>query len=436
MSSTTPATSTSSGLSPDVFSSMFQALNGLRNRPALIAMAGCLFVGVLLFGFFTFLAARMGFVMATLGGLAWLIASATGVSAAGVLLMDQAKGRDSHSVTDAIVQGLKCLPKFILLCLALLAVGLVVFLALALLYLVCKIPLLGPLLFVVVFPLSVLVAGLTLCGLFVCMLLALPAIWEGATITHAVAQALEIARNRLVESLVLLAVVGVLSALVAFIVFGVLFSGLMPAIGMSASILGSGAVGQMVGVMQGVEFAGSGAAARGSGYAVAAGVGAGLLWALAGSLVSLVNLLGLNLVYLRVTEGLDADATETVLISRLDEVKQHAMDMGQKAKQAAERAREQARASAASAQASAASAAVAAASAAEAKPAAAAAPALAAAAPAPLPPSPAVALRSAPREAPNDSTMPSMKKVLACPQCLSPVTADDVFCGVCGYKMK
>jgi RNA polymerase subunit RPABC4/transcription elongation factor Spt4 len=29
-----------------------------------------------------------------------------------------------------------------------------------------------------------------------------------------------------------------------------------------------------------------------------------------------------------------------------------------------------------------------------------------------------------------------MKKVLACPQCLSPVAADDVFCGVCGYKMK
>ena len=426
MTPSTFETPTSSGLSPDAFSSMFQALNGLRNRPALIAMASCMFVGVLLFGLFTFLAARLGFFMATLGGLAWFVAGATGVSAAGVLLMDQAKGIELRSVNDAIVQGLKCLPKFILLCLALLAVALVVFVALALVYLVCKIPLLGPLLFVVVFPLSVVIAGVTVCALLVCMLLALPAIWEGATITHAIAQALTIARSRLVESLVLLAVVGVLSALVAFIVFGVLFSGLMPTIAMSASILGGGGIGQMMGVMQGADY-GGGVGMGGAGYALAAGVGAGLLWALAGSLVSLVNLLGLNLVYLRVTEGLDPSATETVLISRLDDVRQQAADMGHKAMQVAERAREQARHSAAAAQASAAAAAVASSAAKE---------AAAQPAPPPLPQSPAVAPRSAPRESPHDSTMPSMKKALACPQCLSPVAPDDVFCGVCGYKMK
>ena len=238
MSSSTPETATSSGLSTDAFSSMFQALNGLRNRPALIAMVSCMFAGVLLFGLFTFLAARLGYFMAFLGGLAWLVAGATGVSAAGVLLMDQAKDVALRSVNDAIVQGLKCLPKFILLGLVLVAVALVVFVLLALVFFICRIPMLGPLLFVAVFPLSVVIAGLTVCGLIVCMLLALPAIWEGATITRAIAQALAIARSRLVETLVLLAVVGVLSVLVAFIVFGVLFSGLMPTIGMSASILG------------------------------------------------------------------------------------------------------------------------------------------------------------------------------------------------------
>ena len=35
------------GLSPDAFSSMFQAISGLRNRRALIAMVGCMFAGVL-----------------------------------------------------------------------------------------------------------------------------------------------------------------------------------------------------------------------------------------------------------------------------------------------------------------------------------------------------------------------------------------------------
>jgi hypothetical protein len=457
MSSSTPETATSSGLSPDAFSSMFQALNGLRNRPALIAMVGCMFAGVLLFGLFTFLAARLGYFMAFLGGLAWLVAGATGVSAAGVLLMDQAKDVTLRSVNDAIVQGLKCLPKFILLGLVLIAVALVVFLLLALVFFVCKIPVLGPLLFVAVFPLSVVIAGLTVCGLIVCMLLALPAIWEGATITRAIAQALAIARSRLVETLVLLAVVGVLSVLVAFIVFGVLFSGLMPTIGMSASILGGSGVGQMLGMMQGSDFGGGGVGMGGAGYALAAGVGAGLLWALAGSLVSLVNLLGLNLLYLRVTEGLDIDAAETVLISRLDEVKQQAVDVGHKAMQAAERAREQARPSAASTPASASAPAPTGASAptptgasapaptgastsvsasAAAGGATSLAPKEAAAPPPPLPPSAAVAPRSAPRELPADATMPMMKKALACPQCLSPVAADDVFCGVCGYKMK
>ena len=402
------------GLSADAFASMFQAINGLRNRRALIAMAGCMFAGVLVFGLFSFLAARLGFFMAFLGGLSLFIASATGVNAAGVLLMDQAKGRPSRSLGDAITHGLMCIPKFILLGLALFAVALVVFVAVAIVVLVCKIPVLGPILFVVVFPLSVVVLGLTLCGLFLCMFLALPAIWEGATITRAIAQALAIARSRLVEAMLLMAVVWVLSLVVGFIVFGVLFTGLMPSIGMSTSILGGEAFGSMIGMMrQGGEFGGGGMG--GAGYAIAAGIGAGLLWALAGSLLSLVNLLGLNLVYLRVTEGLDSAAAEAALRSRLDDAKRQATDLGQKAKDAAERARESARSSAAAPSSS--------------------SPAPAASVHAP-PAFSAAPPQAAPREAPVDPTMPAMAKALACPQCLSAVSRDDAFCGVCGHKLK
>jgi MFS family permease len=404
------------GLSPDAFSSLFQAITGLRNRRALSAMVGCLCAGVLVFGLCSFLAMRLGFFMAFLGGLALFVAGAAGINAAGVLLMDQAKGAPSRGAMDAVVDGLMCIPKFVLLGLALLAVALGVWIVIALLYVVCKIPVLGPVLFVVVFPASVVVSGLTVGGLFVCLFLALPAIWEGSTVTHAVAQVLAIARSRLVESLVLLAVVGLLSAVVGFIVFGVLFAGLMPSIGLSASILGGSGLAQMMGMMRGgAEFGDMGAS--GAGYAIAAGIGAGLLWALAGSLVSLVNLMGLNLVYLRVTEGLDTAAAEAALTARLAEAKRQAAELGQKAKDAADRAREQARQSAAAAQASAAAAT-------------AAKPAAAASAAVPVPP------RAVPREAPSDTTMPSMKKMLTCPQCLSAIAADDVFCGVCGYKLK
>lgn len=379
MSTATPSTPVE-GLSPDAFSSMFQAVNGLRNRRALIAIVSCMFVGVLVFGLFSFMASRMGFFMAFLGGLCLFVASATGVNAAGVLLMDQARGVPSRSLVDAIGTGLLCIPKFVLLGLALFAVSLVVFIAIAIVFFVCKIPVLGPILFVLVFPLSVVISGLTLCGLFLCMFLALPAIWEGATITGAIAQALAIARSRLVESMLLLAVVWVLSTVVGFIVFGVLFTGLMPTIGMSASILGGDGIGSLLGMMRHRgEFGDSGGFGSdgsvgmgGAGYTIAAGIGGGLLWALAGSLLTLVNLLGLNLVYLRVTEGLDSAAAEAELKSRLDDARRRA------------------------------------------------------AAPASPP-------AAAP---PADATMPTMAKALACPQCLSPVGRDDAFCGDCGHKLK
>ena len=67
--STSTASTPIGGLSPDAFSSMFQAINGLRNRRALAAMVGCMFAGVLLFGLFAFLAAHLGFFMGFLGAL-------------------------------------------------------------------------------------------------------------------------------------------------------------------------------------------------------------------------------------------------------------------------------------------------------------------------------------------------------------------------------
>ncbi|MDO9353712.1 MAG: hypothetical protein Q7T55_08450, partial [Solirubrobacteraceae bacterium] len=277
------------GLSPDAFSSLFQSINGLRNRRALLAMLGCMVVGVLVAALFSLLASRLGFVMAFVGGLAMFIAGATGINAAGVLLMDQARGVPPRLLVDAVVYGLLCIPKFLLLCLALLAVALGVFIALALVYVVCKIPGLGPILFVLVFPLSVVIAGLTMSALFLCMFLALPAIWEGAPISRAIAQALAIARTRLVESILLLAVVGLLAGVVGLIVFSVLFSGLVPAIGLAASVFGGEGLGAAFGAMRyGGEMAANDSAGS---YGVAAGIGGGLLWALAGSLVSLVYLL-------------------------------------------------------------------------------------------------------------------------------------------------
>ena len=418
------------GLTANAFASLFQSIDGLRNRRALIAMLGCLALGVLVAGLFTVMAARLGYFFGFLGGVAMFVAVATGINAAGVLLMDQARGVPPRPLDDAVVYGLLCIPKFAVLALGMVVAALAVFILLAIVYAVCKIPLLGPILFVLAFPLSVVVAGLTLCSLLIGMFLALPAIWEGGTITRAVAQVLAIARTRLVESVLLLVVVGLLAGVVGLIVFGVLFLGLMPAIGLSAAVLGGDGLFSMLGMMRHAST--DIGATDGNAYAVAAGIGSGLLWALAGSLVSLVTLLGLSLVYLRVTEELDVGAAELALRARLADAKRQAAELGQRARETAQRARDQARRSTTTAPAGTA--------AGKAEPAfdpvvSPAPGAVDTPTTGPSATSSALAAEAAPDAAMSPSdTSPAPSPT--CPQCSAPVNPIDVFCGVCGHRLK
>ena len=396
------------GLSPDAISSLFQAIGGLRNRRALLAMATCLIAAVLIGGLSAFALGRTGGFGALLTMLVVLVAVYTGINAAGMLLMDQARGVPLRGLVDALVYGLLCIPKVIVLGIAFFLVALAVFIVLAIVFFVCKIPALGPVLFTVVFPAAVVIAGITVSGLALCMFLALPAIWEGATITRAIAQSLAIVRSRLVETFVLMVIVGFLSFFVGLIVFGVLFSGLFPTLGLSASILGGGGGsmeygGGMRGGMGGMGPLGGlmGMMSGGGGaYAVAGGIGGGVLWAIAATLVSQVWLLGLNLVYLRVSEGLDAKATEDALAHGLAEARRKSAEMAQKAKEAAERAREQARQHAAAAT------------------------------------TPAAPPMAAPPVAAAPIAPPMAPMAMACPKCRAAITTDDLFCGACGHRLK
>jgi hypothetical protein len=389
------------GLSPDAVSSLFQAIGGLRNLRALAAMAACLIIAVLIGALGGVALGRGGVIGSMLTMLVVLLAVYTGVNAAGILLMDQARGNPPRGLVDALVQGLMCIPKLIVLAIGFFLVSLAVFLAIAIVLLVCKIPLLGPVVFTVAFPLAVVVAGLATSGLLLCMFLALPAIWEGATITHAIAQAIAIVRSRIVETFLMLMVVGFLAFVVGLIVFGVLASGLFPTLALSTALLGGG-----MEVGMGPVGGFGGMMGAGGGYAVAGGIGGGVLWAIAATLVSQVWLLGLNLVYLRVSEGLDANATEATIRERLAEARRKSAEMANKAREAAERARDQARARSAAAP----------------------VPSDASTAPPvpppPAPPSAAVAPPPAPMTPPD------------CPVCHAPIAADDVFCGACGHRVR
>ena len=452
------------GLSGQAFASLFQAVHGLRNRSAVIAMLGCTFVGVIVAALLLSMAGSLGFLAGLLAVVVWVVAIGTGVNAAGLLQMDNARGISPRSLPDALVYGLMCIPKLVVLGLALLAVEIAVFIVIALLLVICKIPFLGPLLFAVVFPLSVVVAGVTVTGLFICGVLSLPAIWQGAGITRALAQTMAIVKSRLLEAVLLLFFLGLLCFIVGMIIFGVLGAGLLPTMGLSMSIVGFGGLGMesMMAMSQG----GGG----GGGHAIAGAIGGLLLWAVAASLVGQVYLLGLSLVYLRVTEGLDLTASEASLRATFDDAKRRTAELGEKARQAATRDAAPAAATAAAAPAWSPFAAPTPAPAPVAEPPASVpfpaeapedvttmplprtakvpdedpdislpfdeAPAPAAAAP---PPSPAYASPPAWKAPPGATPLPPATPLPAattCPQCLSGISPDDVFCGVCGYRLK
>ncbi len=409
-----------SGLPATAFGSVFQALGGLRNGRALVTLLGSLVVGIVV----SMLAGRLGAIGALFGALVMFLAVGTGVNGAGVILMDQARGAPPRSLGDALVFGLMCIPKLILLGLGLLAVAIAVFIVIALVFLVCKIPYLGPLLFVVAFPVSVVLAGVTVFGLFVCLVLALPAIWEGLPVTRAIAQTLAIARTRLVDGLLLLAALWFLSLFVGFIVFGIAGAGMMPTVGLAASILGGPAgIGPMFGMMPGAAYGGM--SGTGGSYIVGGMIGAGVIWAVATTLIGLVWLLGLNIVYLRLTEGLDVGATEDALRRGFDDAKRRTAEFGELAK---------AKAAAASAAATAASRER---SSSPTPPEQPAAPATAAGVPTPA--SPAAAPSVPPREPIEPAPPPTFTPpplTVNCPSCTAVCSVDDVYCGVCGQRLK
>jgi hypothetical protein len=470
MSSDIASEAAPAGLSGHAFSSLFQAVTGLRNQRALVAMLGCMFVGVIVSGLLMAMTGSLGVFAGLLAMIVWVVAVGTGVNAAGLLQMDHARGISPRSTADALVYGLMCIPKLIALGLIFVAVEIAVFIVIAVLLFVCKIPYLGPLLFVVVFPLSVVVAGITIVGSFLCMVLSLPAIWQGASITRALAQTFAIVRSRLLEAVLLLIFVGFLCFAVAMIIFGVLGFGLLPTLGMSMSIVGFGGFGMeaMMALSQGGGSAG---------HAIAGAIGGALLWAVAASLVGQVYLLGLSLVYLRVTEGLDLTASEEALRATFDDAKRRTVEFGEKARQATQRDGGGA-AGAAAGGAMASGVAAAPAPVYNPPPAYSPPPGFAPAPAAgsgtaeesttiastrhdtptvepdielpfdePAPAPPAVPSYAAPpawtpppaKPAPSVAPLPAAAPLPApttCAQCLSPVSPEDVFCGVCGYRLK
>ena len=307
---------------------MVSAVDAVTDVKALRVELAAAAAGVFALALFAAIAARSGvFFFFALGYLLFLVCLGTGFNAAGVVLMDESAGAEPRPFVDALVAGafawLKSVAVFLLAGIALV----VMFLGVAILLWVCKIPGIGPILFFIVFPLSTLALGVAFVALaFVLAPVAFPALWSGQGVVAAVARVAMTVRKRLlavlVRGLVLFLLVGVASGVVWFAAIGGLFAAGAMSVGILHTAFNPAALAGMLG----------GGLSEG-GYALAAMLGAVLLLVTAGTALSQILKKGWCLIYMQLVRDLDVGAVEAEMQARLARVRQQATAMRDRVQQ-------------------------------------------------------------------------------------------------------
>ncbi|GHU10279.1 hypothetical protein FACS1894185_1320 [Betaproteobacteria bacterium] len=397
------------------YGDLLRAVEGLRNWRAIVL--SIIYLGVALL--ITYLGGKLAFsagspVLALLFTLLAAVVAYLGVSAVGLTLMDQAQGLPSRPLLLAVWDSLSAALRVFVVALIGAVIILVFYALLALVLFICKIPALGPLLYAVTFPVLVIVGGLLLFSIGVALTMIGPAIWNGASIRGAVAMLWQIATRRTVELLIRLVLLSLLSGLVSWILFAILGCGFFSVGGFSAAILDlsiSFDAFNLLNVLGGntYNFASVSDTVN---YMKAAAFGSSVLLVLVISAVNAMVLLGLNLIYLKLSADLDPSETERLIGQRLAEARAKAQSIKEESQRRLEEAKEIRRQQqeAATAQAHAA---------AEAK----------AQAEAARNAAPAASVAKAVTSA------TSQPAVNLCPKCQAPIVPGDLFCGECGQKL-
>ena len=291
----------------DALSQVLLSLDALRNGRALGMLLGTFAAAGLLLAMAETSLARVALGWGQIQAGAALTVAFYGGNAAGILLMDDARGLPPRDPIDALRAALATAHRLLIVLIvvlagcALLAGGVV-----GLLWL-CREsvagPLLGPILFAVVVPLAVVTLGLMLLALLAVVVpLAAPAIWTGAGAFVVVRVLLALVRRRLLVVALLMAAVGLLAG-----ALGVLVSFVVMAGGRAVAEIGVAVVGVEVPVQQlmaglfgyGLRSLGAaGAPVAATAHGAAALVGSGVVFALALVLPGLVSLRGACAVYL------------------------------------------------------------------------------------------------------------------------------------------
>lgn len=279
-----------------------------RNWRAMLALCVTAALAVVVLGIGSAGAARGNILLTLFASLVAIGVLLTGISTAGVLLMDQAAGAPPRHLRAALTDGVVCALRFVLLGVGAVMLAVLYAIVAGLLLWLCRIPGLGPVLYTVLFPLLALVSAFGLTACYLLCLFAGPALWSGASLRQTLARLHALLTGKPVQAVV----AGLLLALLVFVLGAVLFgaasSGVFFVAGLSAAVLDVGAGFGAV-WPQGTRM--------GGGHAIAGMIGAGLVYALVGAAVCAVTIFGGCRIYLHLTAGIDFDEAEAAFADSL-----------------------------------------------------------------------------------------------------------------------
>lgn len=259
-----------------------------------------------------------------------------GMSAVGILLQDKAKDVEQRSVAAAIRAGLLCVPRFILFGLLVLAVVLGLCLVAAIVYFICKIPFIGPILLFFAHPVMVISASVFFIALYwVAAPLLAPAIWDGRSLRRAVSLVLAVVRTRLVPLVLMLLALYIVITVITLVVFTGFIPGFAYMTAIASAVIGPSMMASVGGMGNSAAFG----AMASSGHMLAGTLSTVILFAVLMALTMQVMIMGVNIIYLMVTDGLDEQGTEESLQAGIDLAREKARQAQDMAREAADKVR-------------------------------------------------------------------------------------------------
>lgn len=250
-----------------------------------------------------------------------------GFNGAGICLNDLTNHKPSRGLVGYLIAGLIYVPKWLGAVLFLVLASFVAFVAVALIFLICKLPGIGPLLLVAGVPVSILIVFMTLLGAYVAASIIAPAIWDGEKLLHAISITWQIVKRYPFAALGKILLGLVLCAIFSAIVIGLTIVSSLLIAGIGGSIIGDNIVANIANIFYMLGMHGF----RLEGYLAGAIIGFSLTYGAIAALLTLPPLMVGILTWQEFSKKIDLEAIRAQTSAALEQAQNKFEEIKEKA---------------------------------------------------------------------------------------------------------